>query len=216
MTRKEVTVEEQILNRNEAQSDDVARLLQASGIEAVNIMASPGAGKTSLIIRSIESLRSKRRIAVIEGDLATSVDTDRVLAAGVPAVQINTGGGCHLEAHMVRRALEDLPLDQVDLILIENVGNLVCPIAFRLGENRRVLVASVPEGDDKPLKYPTSFLDVNVIVLNKIDLLPYIDDFDLGAFRERVYGLNPSAQIFEVSCKTGEGIADWVDWLAGG
>mgnify|MGYP005844577671 CR=1 FL=1 len=214
MEKREVAVETQILNRNETMADDITCWLAAHGVEAVNIMASPGAGKTSIILQTIAALRGRREIAVIEGDLASSLDADRVAAAGVLAIQINTGGGCHLEAPMVRRALEQLPLDQIDMVLIENVGNLVCPIAFRLGEKRRALIASVPEGDDKPLKYPTSFLDVNAVVLNKIDLLPYID-FDLEAFKQRVRGLNPNAPIFLVSCKTGEGIDDWANWLAG-
>ncbi len=205
-------VEERILSANDRLALENRARLDQAGVLAVNLMASPGAGKTSLILRTIEALRGRVRLAVIEGDLASRVDADRVQAAGVPAVQINTGGGCHLDAPMVAQALAQLPLEAIDLLLIENVGNLVCPTQFALGEHRRVLVASVPEGHDKPIKYPTSFMDMDAIVLNKTDLMPYVD-FDWAAFERAVRAVNRDAPIFPISCRTGEGIPAWIAWL---
>jgi hydrogenase nickel incorporation protein HypB len=205
-------IEERVLSANDRLALENRARLDRAGVLAVNLMASPGAGKTSLILRTIEALRGRVHIAVIEGDLASRVDADRVQAAGVPAIQINTGGGCHLDAPMVAQALAQLPLETIDLLLIENVGNLVCPTQFALGEHRRVLVASVPEGHDKPIKYPTSFMDMDAIVLNKMDLMPYLD-FDWAAFERAVRAVNRDAPIFPVSCRTGEGIASWVTWL---
>jgi hydrogenase nickel incorporation protein HypB len=175
-------------------------------------MASPGAGKTSLLIRTVEALRRELSIAAIEGDTASQVDADKVATTGIPVIQINTGGGCRLDANMMRPALEQLELEDVDLLLIENVGNLVCPAGLALGEHANVVVSSVPEGDDKPYKYPGMFLAVDAVVINKIDLLPYLD-FDMQAFRELVVGLNPTIRIFEVSCTTGEGLSEWAAWL---
>jgi hydrogenase nickel incorporation protein HypB len=175
-------------------------------------MASPGAGKTSLILRSIEALRGKLRVGVIEGDVAGRVDADKVADTGTPVVQINTGGGCHLDAPQVQTALAQLPLDEIDLLFIENVGNLICPTSFALGEHINMMIANVPEGHDKPIKYPGMFTVVDALVLNKIDLLPYID-FDLDAFRTAVRALNTQAPLFEVSCTTEEGLAAWTDWL---
>lgn len=182
------------------------------GILAVNIMASPGVGKTSVILHTIAALRGRLRVAVIEGDVAGRVDADRVAATGTPVVQINTGGGCHLDAPQVQNALGQLPLNEIDLLLIENVGNLVCPAGFALGEHRKVMVASVPEGHDKPIKYPGMFTVVDALLLNKTDLLPYMD-FDLTAFRTAIRALNAAAPLFEISCRTGEGIEAWVEWL---
>ncbi len=210
----EVKVVEKIMGANEQIAEQNRRLLDERGILTVNLMASPGAGKTSLILSTIEALRDRVRIGAIEGDTASRVDADRVATTGVPVVQINTGGGCHLDAPMVRHALERLPLDEIDLLLIENVGNLVCPAGFALGEHVNVVIASVPEGDDKPYKYPGMFSVVDAVVINKTDLLPYLD-FDRVAFRELIAGLNPKARIFEVSCRTGEGVEAWADWLAG-
>jgi len=209
----EVKVVEKIMGANEQIAAQNRRLLDERGIVTVNLMASPGAGKTSLIMRTIEALRDRLRIGAIEGDTASRVDADRVATAGVPVVQINTGGGCHLDAPMVRYALDRLPLDEIDLLLIENVGNLVCPAGFALGEHVRVLIASVPEGDDKPYKYPGMFSSVDAVVINKTDLLPYLE-FDVPAFRQLIAGLNPEARIFEVSCTTGEGVGVWAEWLA--
>jgi hydrogenase nickel incorporation protein HypB len=187
-------------------------LLDEKGILAVNVMASPGAGKTSLILRSIAALEGHLRVGVIEGDIAGRVDADKVAETGTPVVQINTGGGCHLDAPQVQSALRELPLDEIDLLFIENVGNLVCPTGFALGEHVNMMIANVPEGHDKPVKYPGMFTVVDALVLNKIDLLPYIE-FDLDAFRTAVRALNPKAPMFQVSCKTGEGIDTWAQWL---
>ncbi len=209
----EVQVVQQFMQANDLVAAEIRRTLAERGIVALNLMASPGAGKTSLIMRTIAALDGRARVGVIEGDTASRVDADRVATAGVPVVQINTGGGCHLDAPMVRSALAELPLDAIDLLLIENVGNLICPAGFALGQSFDVVVASVPEGDDKPYKYPGIFIQADVVVINKTDLLPYLD-FDLPAFRTLVRGINLDALIFEVSCQTGEGIEAWAAWLA--
>lgn len=209
----DIPVVERVLSANDRVALQNRELFDQLGLTVVNFMASPGAGKTSLLVHSIEGLRDRRRIAVIEGDLASRIDADRVAAVGAPAVQINTGGGCHLDAPLVAEAMQHLPLAELDLLLIENVGNLVCPINFGLGEHRRVLVASVPEGDDKPLKYPGSFVDMDAVVLNKIDLLPYVD-FDRRAFELSVRAVNASAPIFALSCRSSEGLDAWLAWLA--
>jgi hydrogenase nickel incorporation protein HypB len=208
----ELPVVEQILSANDRIAQENRKLLDEHGVVAVNVMASPGAGKTSLILRSIEALRGELRVGVIEGDIAGRVDADTVAQTGVPVVQINTGGGCHLDAPQVQSALERLPLEELDLVFIENVGNLVCPTGFALGEHVNMMIANVPEGHDKPIKYPGMFTVVDALVLNKMDLTPYID-FDREAFHTAVRALNPDAPIFEVSCKTGEGIAAWAEWL---
>ena len=205
-------VVEKILSANDRIALQNRKLLDGQGIVAVNVMASPGAGKTSLILRSIEALRGRLRAGVIEGDVAGHVDADKVAESGTPVVQINTGGGCHLDAPQVQSALEQLDLEQIDLLFIENVGNLICPTDFALGEHVNILIANVPEGHDKPIKYPGMFAAVDAIILNKIDLMPYID-FDLETFRTAVRALNADAPLFEVSCKTGEGIGAWADWL---
>ena len=212
MTVKVITVGEQILGANDEKARANKSRLGKYGILTINIMSSPGAGKTSLIMGTIKNLRDKLGIGVIEGDVASSVDADKINAMGIPVVQINTGGGCHLEAGMVEKALDDLPLKDIDLLFIENVGNLICPNAFALGEDKRVMIASLPEGDDKPYKYPAMFADTDVILLNKTDLQPYLD-FNEGAFRKVVTGLNPDVVIFPLSCKTGKGMTDWCDWL---
>jgi hydrogenase nickel incorporation protein HypB len=209
---KIITIGEDILGANDARARANKDRLDARGIFTVNIMSSPGAGKTSLIMGTINALRDKVGIAVIEGDVASSVDADKIAAIGIPVVQINTAGGCHLDANMVEKALDALPLDGVDLLFIENVGNLICPNAFALGEDRRVMISSLPEGHDKPYKYPAMFADTDVVLLNKTDLQPYVD-FDPAAFRKVVTGLNPDVVIFPLSCKTGEGLPDWFAWL---
>jgi hydrogenase nickel incorporation protein HypB len=205
-------VVEKILSANDLLALENRKLLDEHGVLAVNVMASPGAGKTSLILQSIEALRGRLQAGVIEGDVAGRVDADKVAETGTPVVQINTGGGCHLDAPQVQSALKQLPLDKIDLLFIENVGNLICPTGFALGEHVNMMIANVPEGHDKPIKYPGMFAAVDAIILNKIDLMPYID-FDLEAFRTAVRALNASAPLFEVSCKTGEGIEDWAEWL---
>jgi hydrogenase nickel incorporation protein HypB len=175
-------------------------------------MASPGAGKTSLIEATIDRIKQDHRLAVVDGDIATSIDADRAQAAGALAVQINTGGECHLDAVMLQGALEKLPLSEVDILIVENVGNLICPASFPLGTHKNVLIASVPEGDDKPYKYPTMYKGIDALVINKTDLLPYID-FDMDYFREGVEILNPGLVTFPLSCKTDEGVQVWVDWV---
>jgi len=212
MTVKVITVGEDILGANEEKARNNKSKLDKYGILTINIMSSPGAGKTSLILSTIKKLRKKVRIAVIEGDVASSVDAEKVNALGIPVIQINTAGGCHLDANMVEKALNDLPLKDIDLLFIENVGNLICPNAFVLGEDQRVMIASLPEGDDKPYKYPAMFADTDVILLNKIDLQPYLD-FNADNFKKAVTGLNPDVTIFPISCKTGAGLTAWFGWL---
>ncbi|MGI8586614.1 MAG: hydrogenase nickel incorporation protein HypB [Chloroflexia bacterium] len=202
-----------------AGNDDVAarnRLrFQAASVYAVNLMASPGAGKTSLIVKTMAALRDRAAIGVIEGDIAGSIDAEKVLAAGAEAaVQINTGGSCHLEAHMVRRALDQMDLGRLDIVFIENVGNLICPNHWALGEQLKLCLSSAAEGHDKPIKYPEIFTSADVIVLNKVDLIEMVD-FEREAFYESVRALNPRAPIFEVSCRTGSGMDAWADWLLG-
>ena len=188
-------------------------------ILVLDVIASPGAGKTTLLERTIEALRDELSLAVIEGDPATSLDAERAAAAGVPAVQINTGGGCHLEARMIRAALEQLaapqdgaPARPVDVLIIENVGNLLCPTGWDLGEDAKVVVASLPEGDDKPLKYPMAFTTAQAVVINKIDLEPYIPS-KAARLRENALTINPDLAVFEVSCLTGQGLDAWLDWI---
>ena len=209
----QIGVAEQILSVNDQIAQQVRTLLDEQGLFGLNLMGSPGAGKTSVILATATALEGRLKLTVIEGDIASRVDADKVAAAGVPVHQINTGGMCHLDAPMVREALTQLDTADADLLFIENVGNLVCPNEFALGTHRQVLIASVPEGDDKPYKYPAMFQDTDAVVLNKMDLLPYID-FDLEAYRRLLLALNPDVAVFPVSCKTGKGIEPWADWLA--
>jgi hydrogenase nickel incorporation protein HypB len=207
-----VPVVENILGANARLADENRAALDAHHVLGLNLMASPGAGKTSLIEHTVRALSGSLRLAVIDGDIATSLDADRAAAAGATAVQINTGGECHLDAVMVQGALHQLDLKALDLLIVENVGNLVCPASFRLGTHLSVLIASVPEGDDKPYKYPGMYRGVDVLLINKIDLLPYVD-FDMPRFRQGVEMLNPGVRTFEVSCRTGEGLPAWLDWV---
>lgn len=209
---KTVTVLENILNANDRiAASNRARLDQAD-VFGLNVMASPGAGKTSVIEKMIAGLGQELRMAVIEGDLATSIDAERIEAMGAEAVQINTGGNCHLDAVMLQEALPHLTLEAIDLLVVENVGNLICPSNFTLGTHANVLIASVPEGADKPYKYPGMYRGVEVVILNKIDLLPYVP-FDLDYFRQGVEILNPGVAVFPLSCRTGEGVQAWLDWV---
>ena len=208
----EVKVLQDILSANDGIARRNRSRLNKHGVLAVNIMSSPGAGKTSLILQTISRLKEKARIAVIEGDIASTIDADKISEQGVTAVQINTAGGCHLDANMTENALNNLPLGELDLLLIENVGNLVCPAGFSLGEHERAMLLSLPEGDDKPHKYPLMFAGADVVLLNKIDLLPYLE-FNISAFWKAVTGLNPDVAVFQVSCKTGQGLEDWFSWL---
>lgn len=212
MTQR-ISVVENILNANDRLAQENFERLEAAGVFSINIIASPGAGKTSLIERTLPLLKERLRVATVDGDIATSLDSDRAAAAGAHAsVQINTGGDCHLDAVMVRGALDRLDLTQYDLLMIENVGNLVCPANFKLGAHKTVLVASVPEGDDKPYKYPGSYRGVDALVVNKIDLLPYVD-FRMDYFLQGARALNPNAAVFPLSCRSGEGLEAWIAWL---
>ena len=209
---KKVTIEEKVHGANEQLAAENKKRINDAGLFSLNIMASPGAGKTSLIERTLEDLGSDFNIAAIDGDVATSIDAERASEAGATAIQINTGGQCHIDANMLLSALNELDLNSFDLLLVENVGNLICPASFQLGTDKNILVASIPEGDDKPYKYPAMYQDVDALIINKIDLLPYVD-FDMEYFKQGVQILNPDLVTFPISCKTGEGIPDWVDWL---
>ncbi|MGE5252043.1 MAG: hydrogenase nickel incorporation protein HypB [Bacteroidota bacterium] len=212
MTQR-IPVVENILNANDRLAEENRLRLDAAGIFSINLMASPGAGKTSLIEQTLPRLRERLRVAAVDGDIATSLDADRAAAAGAEAsVQINTGGECHLDAVMLRGALEQLDLEQFDLLMVENVGNLVCPADFRLGTHKSILIASVPEGDDKPYKYPGMYRGVDALIINKIDLLPYVP-FRMEYFQRGVEALNPGVVTFPLSCRTGEGLDAWVEWL---
>ena len=207
-----VTIAQNILAVNDAVAREVHQSLAAHGIRALNVMSSPGAGKTTLLERTIERLRGQLAIGVIEGDVETSADAERIEAAGAETVQINTRGACHLEAHMIRDALAQVELADIDLLVIENIGNLVCPAGWELGEDLRIVVVSTTEGDDKPAKYPQMFAIAQVMVVNKLDLLPYVD-YDLLKVKRQALAINPNLRIFEVSCRTGEGLEAWCDWL---
>jgi hydrogenase nickel incorporation protein HypB len=210
----EIKILKDILGVNEQIARMNREILEKNKVFSVNIMASPGAGKTSLVLQTIRALGKTIKIGVIEGDISSSIDAQTVGKAGVPVVQINTGGECHLDANMIQNALNNLPLKEIGLLLIENVGNLVCPAEFNLGEHCKVLVASVPEGDDKPYKYPLMFTTVDAVILNKTDLLPYVK-FNVEAFTRAVKGINAKVKIFPISCTTGEGVSAWVKWLKG-
>ncbi len=207
-----IPIIENILSANDRIADRNRQMLDELGVYAINIMASPGAGKTSFILKMLEALNGRLKFGVIEGDLATSIDAEKAMAAGLPAVQINTGGECHLDAVMLADALPALPLKDLNLVVVENVGNLVCPANFQIGTHLNVLIASIPEGDDKPYKYPGMYRGMQVLIINKIDLLPYIP-FDMDYFQRGVEVLNPGVAVFPVSCKTGENMDAWVDWL---
>lgn len=214
MSEKRINIVENILNANDQLALKNKKQIEDANAYSINLMASPGAGKTSFILATINALLDEgTQIGVIEGDTApVTIDSDKISAAGMPAVQVNTGGQCHLDAVMVENALNQLPLGSLDLIIVENVGNLICPAAFQLGTHSNVLIASVPEGDDKPYKYPNIYRGLDVLIINKIDLLPYLE-FDMGYFRKGVEMLNPGLKTFAVSCKTNQGIDDWLSWL---
>jgi hydrogenase nickel incorporation protein HypB len=210
-----IPIIENILSANDRLAAENRARIDAAGVFSINLMASPGAGKTSLIEQTLPRLAGRLRVAVVDGDIATSIDADRAAAAGAgAAIQINTGGECHLDAVMLRGALEQLDLAQFDLLIVENVGNLVCPASFKLGTHKSILIASVPEGDDKPYKYPGMYRGVDALVVNKIDLLPYIN-FRMDYFQRGVEALNPGIITFPISCRTGEGMEAWVEWLIG-
>ena len=212
MRARTITVKENILGANKEKAEMIRKLLDTHHILMVNVMSASGSGKTSLIIRTIDRLRHKYRIAVIKGDIASTLDTDRITRLKIPGVQINTAGGCHLDAQMIEKALSALDLAQLDLIFIENIGNIVCTADFDLGAHKNVVILSIPEGDDKPRKYPVMFLEADAVLVNKIDVLPYFD-FKLDTFPEIISGLNPSAKVFPVSAKTGESLERWFSWI---
>jgi hydrogenase nickel incorporation protein HypB len=209
---KNILVVEKILSANDRVAAENRAIFESADVIAFNFMASPGAGKTSLIERTIRQLLPEMKLAVIDGDIATNIDADRAQAAGALAVQINTGGDCHLDAVMVNSALKQMNLHNIEVLIIENVGNLVCPASFQLGTHKSVLIASIPEGDDKPYKYPGMYRGVDALVVNKIDLLPYVP-FDMDYFRKGVEILNPGVVTFPLSCKTGEGLESWIEWI---
>jgi hydrogenase nickel incorporation protein HypB len=214
-----VTILENLLSENDRVADLNGRDLAAAGIRAVNLMSSPGAGKTTLLKRTLVRLGDTVRIGILEGDIATSLDADELEGVGATAISVvNTsagfGGECHLDAVMVRSGLSRLPLDNLELLVIENVGNLVCPAEFRVGEQARAMVYAITEGEEKPLKYPVMFRAAEVVVVNKIDLLPHLD-FDLDAFLSNLKSVNPSAQVIHASARTGEGVGEWCSWLTG-
>jgi hydrogenase nickel incorporation protein HypB len=207
-----IEVKEDILADNIKIATGVRLRLSNTKTMLLNLMSSPGSGKTSLILKTLEGLKDSIRLGVIEADIDSTVDAEKVAARGIPAIQLRTGGFCHLDATMVTQGIDALAANKLDLIIIENVGNLVCPAEFDTGAHKNVMILSVPEGDDKPLKYPLMFSICDVLLVNKIDYLS-LSDFDMAAMRKRVLALNPNIRIIEVSCKTGEGIGDWIAWL---
>lgn len=209
---QKVSIVEDILSANDRLAQQNRAIFDQAGVFAINIMASPGAGKTTFIIKTLEALRGRLRMGVIEGDVASSIDAEKAAAAGLPAVQINTGGSCHLDAVMLSNALPALPLHDLDLVIVENVGNLICPAGFSLGTHINMLIASIPEGDDKPYKYPGMYRGVQALIISKIDLLPYVP-FNMDYFRQGVEILNPGLVTFPVSAVTGEGMQAAADWI---
>jgi len=207
-----IEVKEGILSENDRLADELRSELSGKGTFLLNLMASPGAGKTSLVLRTIEGLRDEYRIGVIEADIDSMVDSEKVADVGIPAVQLRTGGFCHLDASMVRQGLDALDVDALDCIIIENVGNLVCPAEFDTGAMKKAMILSVPEGDDKPHKYPLIFTVCDVLVVNKTDYMP-LSDFNVESLKERVLTLNPKMEILELSCRTAEGMDGWLRWL---
>ncbi len=210
---KHIDMKQPILDKNDSIARELRERFADNGVFVLDLLASPGSGKTSTILATIDALRDEFNIAVIEGDIASSVDAEKIKAQGTAAVQINTGGACHLESTMIRRAVDVLDLDRLDLIIIENVGNLVCPTDFDLGENMKAMILSVPEGHDKPLKYPGVFQVSDAVILNKADTMP-VFDFEEEAFNASVRQLNPQAPIFKMSATKGDGVSEWAEWLA--
>jgi hydrogenase nickel incorporation protein HypB len=209
-----VKVVTRILEANDRIAEENRKRFQAAGVYVVNLMGAPGAGKTTLLERTISALKPHLKIGVIEGDIVGSDDAERIGALNVPVVQINTGGACHLDANIINEVLDELPLKELDMLIIENVGNLVCPAEFKVGEDKKMMVLSIAEGHDKPLKYPLMFRESSALVLNKIDLLPYMNT-DINKVRNDSLALNSQLKIFEVSCANGTGIDAWAQWLSG-
>ncbi len=212
---REIKVVRRVLDVNEKMAEQNRKIFTEKGIFVLNVMSSPGSGKTTTLEKTLVRLTPQIKSAVIVGDICTTNDADRLAVSGVPVVQINTdefGGDCHLAAHVIEKAVGGLDLDDIDLLIVENVGNLICPASFKLGTHFNVVVASVPEGDDKPYKYPNIYRGIDALLLNKIDLLPYID-FDMTYFKRGIEILNPDVTFFPLSCTTGEGVSAWTDWL---
>ena len=207
-----ISVVENIFSKNDQIANKNRLILEDAGVFAINLMASPGAGKTSVIENTVMEMAGRYKIAVIDGDIATSIDADRAVAAGATAIQINTGGECHLDANMLHQELSNLNLSDLDLLIVENVGNLICPASFQLGTHKNILIASIPEGDDKPYKYPGMYSGVDALIINKLDLLPYVP-FDMDYFVRGVEILNPGLKTFPMSCVTKDGFNDWLTWL---
>jgi hydrogenase nickel incorporation protein HypB len=213
VTNSRVKIVEKIFNANDRIAEENQEKLAIAGIFSINIMASPGSGKTSLILQTIRRLPTKWKIGVIEGDTApVTIDAEKIIKAGMPAVQINTGGACHLDAAMISEGINGLPINEIQLLIVENVGNLICPADFKLGTHKNIVIASIPEGDDKPYKYPNIYRGIDALILNKIDLIPYVD-FNIEYFQQGIQMLNPEVNIFPLSCKTGEGLNLWIDWV---
>ncbi len=207
-----VSVVKNILEANTRIAQQNRALFDEKGVTVMNLMSSPGAGKTTLLEKTIEALKQDLRVGVIEGDIQSSQDAERIAAKGIPVVQINTGGACHLDGNMIRDTFDEFNFDDLDLLVVENVGNLVCPAEFQVGEDFKAMILSVTEGDDKPAKYPLMFRESSVLLINKIDLLPYVD-CSLEKIKEEALKINPHLHIFEISCKTGEGLESWFRWL---
>jgi len=207
-----VTVERKILKKNDEIANENRELLKQSNVYSLNLLSSPGSGKTTLLEKTLSKINKSLNIAVIEGDVQTDNDAQRIAALNIPVVQIVTNGGCHLEAKLVQNAFDSFDIQSLDLLIIENVGNLVCPANYDLGENKKVVLVSTTEGDDKPLKYPSMFRVSDVLIINKIDLLEYVD-FDIEVVKKNAISINPNLKIFELSCKTGDGLNDWIEWL---
>lgn len=207
-----IKVTTRILDANDRIAEENKKLFKEAGVYVINLMSSPGAGKTSLLEKTIQAIKDKVRVGVIEGDITGTRDAERIDSLGVPVVQINTEGACHLDANMIAEAIKDLPLRELDLLFIENVGNLVCPAEFKVGEDIKVMILSLTEGDDKPLKYPLMFQESSVLIINKIDLKDFLD-VSIDKIKKDAQFLNPKIKIFEVSCKTGQGIDEWTNWL---
>ncbi len=207
-----IKVTTKILDANDRIAEENKKMFKEAGIYVINLMSSPGAGKTTLLEKTINAIKDKVKVGVIEGDITGTNDAERIERLGVPVVQINTEGACHLDANMIADAAKDLPLEDLDILFIENVGNLVCPAEFKVGEDIKVMILSLTEGDDKPLKYPLMFQESSVLLINKIDLKDFLD-VDIEKIKKDAKFLNPNIKIFEVSCKTGQGIEEWTNWL---
>ena len=207
-----IPVVKKVLEANDRIAEENRRFFEEMKVFAINLVSGPGAGKTSLLERTIEGLKDEYRFGVIEGDIQSTLDAERIAALEVPVVQINTGGACHLDGNMIRQAIEKLDLGSLDILIVENVGNLVCPIEFDIGEYCKVMLLSVPEGDDKPLKYPLIFHESRLLLINKMDLIPYVD-FNVEKMQKESLRINPHLEIIEICCKTGDGLPSWFDWL---